>query len=213
MDLFESLMDFLFPRRGEEYKVLSMDAGEVMTTAGIMSGMRFEFIRSALMYRNPIASNLVWLIKYKRHAKAIALGAELLFSMIADDVGDSVAFEKLRPLLIPVPLFKRRKHERGFNQTELLAEKIMEIGGTEFLSYKPHLISKVRATAPQTSLNKEKRMRNVEGSFQVTQKESVAGQTIFLVDDVVTTGATLSEIKKILIEAGAKRVSGYTIAH
>ncbi len=213
MDLFESLMDFLFPRKGGEYKVLSMSTSEIMTTAGTMSGIHFEFIRSALSYRNPIASNLVWLIKYKRQPKAIMLGAELLFSMIADDIGDSVAFEKFPPLLIPVPLFKQRKRERGFNQTELLAEKIMEIGGTEFLNYEPHLISKVRATVPQTSLNKEKRMKNMEGSFRVAQKERLAGRTIFLVDDVVTTGATLSEIKRVLTEAGAKRVSAYTIAH
>ncbi len=211
MAFFELFLDLIFPRKKEEYKVLSMTASEILEKAPAEES-NIYFIHSALSYRNPLVSNLIWLIKYKRHPQAIEKGADLVFSMIANDVGENAFFDKDLPLLLPVPLFKKRKRERGFNQAELIADKILECGGKNFVQYEPTLLLKIKETRPQTSLNREERLKNVAGAFKIKEAGKIKGRTIFVIDDVTTTGATLSEIRKILLEAGAKDVRAYTIA-
>lgn len=111
--------------------------------------------------------------------------------------------------LIPVPLHKSRYRERGFNQSEIIAEEISNVTG---LSVLKNALKRQKNTKDQTNLSPEQREENVRGAFVVTQPEMINGKKIILVDDVITTGATLSECARMLKQAGAERILGMTIA-
>lgn len=113
-------------------------------------------------------------------------------------------------LIIPLPLTKSRKKERGFNQAEILAEILAK----EF-SYQIFLGLKRKGRKKhQAKLNEKQRLKNISGQFFVPEKERnfLSGSDIILIDDVITTGATLNEAAKILKEAGAKEVFALVLA-
>lgn len=110
---------------------------------------------------------------------------------------------------IPIPLHKRRERVRGFNQAALFADLVAEQCG---LLYEPVLI-KNKNTPPQTGLSREARRKNLEGVFGIRRSDAVRGKTVFLCDDVTTTGATLEEAARALQRAGAKKIWAVTIAH
>jgi competence protein ComFC len=111
--------------------------------------------------------------------------------------------------LIPVPLHKSRYRERGFNQSDILAEGISKVTG---LSVLKNVLKRKKNTKDQTNLSREQRDENVRGAFVVTEPKMINEKKIILVDDVITTGATLSECARVLKQAGAQKILGMTIA-
>ena len=106
-------------------------------------------------------------------------------------------------LVVPVPLHRLRLLERGYNQAAMLADGVAAVWGVPSL---PHGLDRTRRTRSQTRLGKTKRWENVAGAFSVPHPEALAGHSVLLVDDVVTTGATLLAAATALREAGAVRV-------
>lgn len=111
--------------------------------------------------------------------------------------------------VVPVPLHSARKRERGFNQSEILAQQISEATDLPLLK---KVLKRIRNTKDQTKLTPEERIENVKGAFALKDQEIIKQKKIILVDDVMTTGATLGECAAVLTKAGAKRVMGATIA-
>jgi ComF family protein len=112
-------------------------------------------------------------------------------------------------VLVPVPLHPRRWRERGFNQSELLANALGRRSG---LSVAASALVRRKDTAPQTGLTRAGRRSNVAGAFAVRRRGSVAGRVAVLVDDVVTTGATARACADALRAAGATDVRLFTAA-
>jgi competence protein ComFC len=112
-------------------------------------------------------------------------------------------------LLVPVPLHPRRKRERGFNQSQLLAKELARIRGMRVLE---GCLVKVRNVPPQTSLEAAGREKNVRGAYAVRREARVVGKVVVLVDDVFTTGSTLAECGLVLKRAGAREVRALTLA-
>jgi ComF family protein len=112
-------------------------------------------------------------------------------------------------LIMPVPLHFKRLQERGFNQSLLLARHVSRALhiDLDFLS-----LRRVRYTQPQTSLAKRERQQNVRGAFELKDQGAVKGNTVLLVDDVVTTGNTINECARILRKGGAQKVFGLSLA-
>ncbi|MDE7463948.1 MAG: ComF family protein, partial [Clostridiales bacterium] len=104
-----------------------------------------------------------------------------------------------------VPMFARKQKKRGYNQAELLAKAVSERTTTPCLS----LLEKTINTPNQARLNREARMQNIAGSFRAVTRPP---EHVVLIDDVMTTGTTLSECAKILKKAGAKIVYALTFA-
>ncbi|KKL18356.1 hypothetical protein LCGC14_2476350, partial [marine sediment metagenome] len=117
-------------------------------------------------------------------------------------------------VVIPIPLYRRRKRVRGFNQAALIAEVfIQHLQGIGNLHIEYGNLIKIRNTLSQTKLNNyEQRVNNVRDSFVLKYPEQVVGKNVILVDDVFTSGATMKEAVKVLKEAGAKKVVGFVIA-
>jgi ComF family protein len=111
-------------------------------------------------------------------------------------------------LIIPVPLHPVRLRQRGFNQSLILAQHTATILGVPFAE----ALVRSRRTTPQVTLGANERRINVTGAFRIVPDGNVAGQSIILIDDVITTGSTLAACADVLYLAGASVVSVATIA-
>lgn len=118
-----------------------------------------------------------------------------------------LALAGAKPVLVPVPLHPSRLRERGYNQSERLARAL---GASQRVSIRTDLLKRSRATEQQTKLDREARKQNVHAAFAADP--AAKGLHILLIDDVLTTGATLAECADALYAAGAAQVHGLTLA-
>ena len=116
---------------------------------------------------------------------------------------------KIYDIIIPVPISKKRKRERGYNQSLLIAR---EISSKEKIKLGDNVMSKVKNNNTQSKLNKEERAQNVKNVYKITNNKEIIDKNILLIDDIYTTGATLNECSKMLKQAGAKMIDVLTIA-
>lgn len=110
--------------------------------------------------------------------------------------------------IIPVPLHKLKKAERGFNQSYYVAKGLVK---SLDVKIKTHIIKRKRFTATQTKLNSEERKENMKDAFVITNKKIIDGKNIILLDDVITTGATISECARILKQNGANNIFAISV--
>jgi ComF family protein len=157
----------------------------------------FDRARGAGLYAGPLRLALQALKFGGKRALARPL-AELVHEQCAVPAADA---------LVPVPLARVRLQERGFNQSELIADRL---GALLAVPVRRRWLTRVRETRPQTDLAAAERRVNVRGAFAASRR--VAGQHVVLVDDVLTTGATCHECARALCEAGARQVDVVTVA-
>jgi len=163
-------------------------------------------VRSAAYYEGPLVA-AIGRFKYRGQ---MVLGRPL-GKIMAEALASGPASE-LEPegvdVVCAVPLHESRLRERGFNQSELLAEAVAEAAGRPLEA----LLVRRRATLPQVDLPAPSRATNVRGAFAANLRQVIAGRTVLLVDDLFTTGATLGECGRALRRAGAREVRVFTLA-
>jgi len=118
-------------------------------------------------------------------------------------------FENGFDIISWVPVSKQRLRKRGYDQARLLAEEIAKLQGFKAV---PTLIKHKNAPAQSGINGAEKRRANILGAYQVLDPDLIAGKRILLIDDIITTGATLSECSKTLLRMGAEQVLCATVA-
>lgn len=111
--------------------------------------------------------------------------------------------------IIPIPLHQLKKAERGYNQSDYIAAGI---GSVLRLPVKKNIIRRTRYTETQTNLNAVERKNNIEGAFNLKNVKKIADKNILLVDDVITTGATISECANVLKANGASKIFALSAA-
>lgn len=117
--------------------------------------------------------------------------------------------EETFDLIIPIPISRRRLRARGFNQSLIIARALSAKTG---IAVDRRSLMKIRDTAPQASLTRERRLVNLKGSFATARGARLKGSRILLVDDVSTTGTTLSEASRVLVAAGVDGVDCLALA-
>jgi ComF family protein len=143
--------------------------------------------------------------KYRRRPSL----SKVFGKMLAQRLQNALAREISHAVLVPVPLHRRRGRERGFNQSILLAQALAEAWKMRIL---PRALERIRFTQQQATLTAPERQKNVEGAFAAASKSRLQNHTVFLVDDVFTTGATMNACATALKSAGAARVVGLVLA-
>ncbi len=169
----------------------------------------YDTARAALRY-DEHSRKLVTQLKYADQTHVVPL----LARMMARVLPPALLASKVRAanlVVVPVPLHRYRLFTRRYNQSALLASAIAK---DLALPYCPDMLLRVKHTPPQASLSKAARGKNVQGAFSVHPKQKVPlkGKEIVLIDDVLTTGATLQACAKKLRQGGAKAVHCLTLA-
>lgn len=161
----------------------------------------FEYARSLFYYSDEIRA-LVSSLKYKKDTSVLPAIDELVREC------DLSAY-KACDYIVPVPLHKKRLQQRGFNQALLLAKICF---GSSDMRIKSTILHRTRNTVPQVSLDGRERRRSLKNAFTVRPGVDLSGATICLIDDVYTTGTTVSECSKGLLSSGAASVIVLTLA-
>jgi ComF family protein len=156
--------------------------------------------RAAVAY-DDLSRSLAIRLKYGRKVAIARTMARYMAPLVARAEGEYV--------LVPVPLHRSRLWQRGFNQSVLVAR---ELSRRLDLRTEPMAVRRLKRTPPLKGMTAVQRRRTVAGAFKVRDKDAVAGKTVILVDDVLTTGSTAEACARVLQRAGASRVELITWA-
>ena len=165
--------------------------------------LAFDRVRSWSFYDGAMVQAILFL-KFENIDPLGELFARMLAEMA---VLGGPAFEA--DVVVPVPLHRRRERERGYNQAALIAKPLAKRLG---LPYKSVLLTRIRPRPEKHLLTLDERWESVRGAFATRPGSQVDNLRVLLVDDVMTTGATLDSCAKTLRDAGAKSVTGLTVA-
>lgn len=219
--------DFLFSPNEEE-KVLRN-----ITTKDLESFKSYESctlygnkIYYCFSYKNKIIKELIWQIKFRGKKKYSDICGEILCEYIlnilksdhtiithAENFNSTKNNTNSCPILIPVPIHKKRRVERGFNQCEWLCESIKEYDSKNILNYNSEILIRNKYQTKQSWINKKERMNNLKNSFYIKDPKAIKNKDLIIIDDVCTTGSTIKEICQTLKKSGINSITIFTIAH
>lgn len=177
--------------------------------------LRHSFTEAVFAYRDPLVRDAIHAFKYGGVRKLGNVFAEALYDSLHEDIAyDMLLATSGTLLMIPIPLSRERYLERGFNQSELVAEHLVRLFENEHIVLARDMLVRIRNTEKQALRpGRAEREANTRGCFSVPYPEKIANKHIILIDDVITTGATLSEARQTLLNAGATTVRCIAIAH
>ncbi len=224
MNFFSDLLAFFFPRQCDVCGRLLSDEEKIMCLFCLLGLPRTKF---HVALENPV-SQIFWGRVEIAHATAWfyftkgGLYQKLIHKLkykerkdIGQELG-SLCAEELKKsafaccdLILPVPLHPYRLRKRGYNQSECIAQGLSKVFGIPVLTGN---LTRSGTTESQTRKNRFDRFLNMEGKFQVNGPEEIMDKKVLLVDDVITTGATLEACAIVLLEAGCEEVNILTLA-
>ena len=168
-------------------------------------------VSACFSYQDPVIRKAILRLKFYNDRTLFGALSIPMSELILDIMSERLNYESLEDfVLVPIPLSKKRARSRGYNQSKILVDKIAaELG----IHANTSDLVKVKDTKAQAQIpNKAERLQNVIGVFKVIDKNIFEDKVVILVDDVSTTGATLREAKKVLLDAKAKEVLCTTLA-
>ena len=202
MWMMNKLLELIFPKRPDYELIADLPTGSLCSHYCLQTHEGFDFLAT---YSSPTIRAAIHEAKFHNNEHAMDLLAELL----------KIYFdEKLRGenyLLLPIPLFAKRQKERGYNQVTEIVKRA--ISGHPNLKLQTDILSRTKHTKPQTKLAREDRLKNIEGVFSVKGSANLSGANVIILDDVVTTGATLNEARSAIAPLNAASVICVALAH
>ncbi len=212
----DTILDIVFP----VYCVSCKEKGNFLCSQCLLESPQAEresanWIFPLFDYRHIPIKKSIWFLKYKGKRNLAQIFAEAMYGRILEEVSEMRILENfLDPILVPIPLAPKRLRERGFNQSTLICNELIKLDkNTNFILLKNVLIKPKDGEHQAKIEDRNKRLKNIVGCFNIKNPEKIKNRNIILIDDVTTTGATLNEAKKILKQSGAKKIIAFTIAH
>jgi competence protein ComFC len=211
--IFETILDFLFPK-GHSEKEAEKVTAEMLLEKLAQKNKIDAHTYALFNYGDKEVKNMIWALKYRKNRIVTKTLSNALYDFLAEEFSDMTVYSNLKePILIPIPISKKRLYKRGFNQTELLAKEFCIIADKSFCTLRTDILKKIKDTPSQTSLHRNERLKNIIGAFDVKRAYMIKGRDIILLDDVTTTGATLNEARITLLQSGAKKVICVAVGH
>jgi len=173
---------------------LNLEYQRKFASTEIISGFTSLFV----FEKDKALQLLIHSIKYNKHF----LNAKYLGKLIGENLRLEIMNWNI-DIIVPVPLHSLRKADRGFNQSKYIA---IGMGKELGINVKSNILKRTRYTETQTNLTLKEREENISSAFKATQERLIEGKIFLLVDDVITTGATIKECGKVLLEEGAAKV-------
>lgn len=219
MNLLQACIDLLFPQN-----CIICDKNDMPLCIACSSSFEYNknsnpnlptFISPALCYSDANVKKCIWGLKYSNKKNLAPALAEQMSDILKATACELYELKGVRNiLLIPIPLHPRRQREREYNQSELLANSLLALDTSVILKVEVNALVRKKFSLPNARTHsKQERILNTIGSFEVSKPEKVRGKYVILIDDVATTGTTLSEARKVLLAAGARHVEAVTLAH
>ena len=195
--MWETLLEwceYIFPERADHRIVRTLQIDDIFSRPRVLDG-----VVSLLSFQDPIVRALIHEAKFYGNERAFFLLSAVLAKYLNDAEASGV--------LVPMPLSEKRKRERRYNQVEEVVRRVpgmtMEIGA----------LFRSRDTKAQTSLKRKDRLTNVIGAFEVRDPELLQGRDVILIDDVITTGATLKAAAAALEACQPSSITLLALAH
>lgn len=216
--MFSHFIDLLFPPRESELLVRSIGNGLAEHLEPRIYETESCEVTTLFPYSVPAVQACVLEAKFHANEEAGRALGKVLASYLVEELAEMNVYEERAYALVPIPLSSERLRERGYNQTEVIARHAMttvKTGGTDIPIHTridTHLLTRVRDTLPQTTLDGQARRQNMRGAFGAARIPDPS-TTYIIIDDVVTTGATIGEAVRALRDAGARNVWALALAH
>ena len=220
--LYDSVKDFIFPKicivRDEKLPennsndflddrvIQSLERLNVNDITGMKLKISNKEIFSLYSFRtNSEMQKIIHNFKYNGFQNVGLIFGNILADELLNSNHDISSYD----MIAPVPLFIAKERSRGYNQSSILASVIGKKVGVDFI---PDLLIRTKDTKSQTGMNKDERVANVKNVFRLNDSYEIRGKKIILVDDVMTTGSTVSECLKILKKKGGEKVLAVSLA-
>lgn len=206
------IFDFLSPPNKKYLKIISISPKNFIKIAKkINIAENFE---SFFSYKDAIIKDSLQLLKYDKKIDVGVLLGKVCSPFLEEKLENWFMFENFdKPILLPIPISKNKMVERGFNQSEIIAEEILKNLPEKMLEVNNKALKKIRETKNQAlTKSKKERLENLKDCFSVDENV-VKNRNVIIFDDVITTGATTEEARKVIQKAGAKKIKIVSLAH
>lgn len=232
--IYNIFIEAIFPLSKVEEELFSMSPEIAMNVLPQSPPVPIKAI-SVFAYKDERVSKLVWNIKYKKSLPAIEIGGYALFKTVNKLLNDLPTIHsnidvpsqpshcnKTRVVVLPMPITNKRRRERGFNQCELLVDKMKVLDSSDSFEVNKNLLIRVKHSSRQTLKHRKERLTDASGIFAVNEGEMrvlLGNNTtqpniqILVIDDVITTGSTMLEAVHTLEQAGFENVIAISLAH
>lgn len=205
------ILELIFPQDILVKKLEKMTLEELRSLPQA-SHIEAHSIHPVFSYKSIEIKTIINQIKFKGNQKLASKIAHIMAEEIQSHIEEQGSHKSDQFILIPIPLSKERLRRRGFNQIDLIGKEIKK--HIPNILYKKDILIRHTHTKPQTNtLSRKERLNNIKNCFKVLEHNLSLKSYLLLLDDVTTTGATLSEAEKTLRRAGFKNITAFTVAH
>ncbi len=202
--LIDYIIDTLFPPTRETLELRTISHTDISRRLPKAHETPLPFIVSLFAYKNPLVKELIWNCKYHKNRHCLKLGGSALYQWLVEHTSGPI-------ILIPIPISQKRRKERGYNQCELLVDEIVKLDQDHRFEKRYDILTRVKHTDRQTMKTRQDRLHDTDHIFNAVFIP--LNNPIIIVDDVATTGSTLHEARRTLIDAGYTDVTALTLAH
>lgn len=165
-------------------------------------------------YDHKMVKDAIFYIKNKRNAAIVDSMCSIVCDFMLEELSERAMIEDFtNPILVAIPSSGKRILRRGFNPSEVIASVIAK--SNESLTHIPNALRKIIETKSQKTLSRGERLKNMKHTMEVVTKhvDNIRGRCIVVIDDITTTGATLQEARRALLDSGARKVLCLALAH